>query len=182
MNAEWLTGIGTLVLAAATVVLAGVTVWSVKKNNEANKSLREETEHLRKQEKARLGKLQALDIISNWADEANSIIGDKMFSLQSIGPINSFLYRNESIMTDREAVKSASELFDGNFREKVVTTMNLYNEFLKSVFAFRNSYDQNPKNDTTQLQKELIDCRILALNSFIELQAYVRKHRISLLI
>ncbi|GAG42742.1 unnamed protein product, partial [marine sediment metagenome] len=50
------------------------------------------------------------------------------------------------------------------------------------VFTLRNSYDQNPDNDISQLQKELIDDRILALNAFFELQGYVRKHRISLLI
>jgi len=77
------------VLAIATVGLVGVTVWLVKKNNEANRLLREETEHLHKQEHARLGKLLVLDIISNWADEATNIIGDKVFSLQSAGPINS---------------------------------------------------------------------------------------------
>ena len=64
MDPSWLTGIGTLILAVATFTVVGISVWSVKKNNEANRQFREETERLRKKERECLGKLQALDIIS----------------------------------------------------------------------------------------------------------------------
>jgi hypothetical protein len=129
MNPEWLTAIGTLMLAAATVALAGVTVWSVKKNNEANKLLREETERLHKREQTRLGKLQALNFISDWADEGFKIIGDKMFSLQSAGPINGFLYKNGNLMTEAVGVQTASLLFDNDFQKILMMTIDTYNKF-----------------------------------------------------
>ena len=182
MDPNWFTGIGTLVLASATVILAGVTVWSVRKNNEANRLLREENARLHRQERERLGKLQAIDFISSWADEANNIIGDKMFSLQSEGPINEFLYRTESIRTDIEAVKKASQLFDDNFRAVIIDGLTRFNEFVKSVFALRDSYMKNPDKDASELQKGLIDARITALNGFIKLQVHLRKHRISFLL
>jgi hypothetical protein len=50
------------------------------------------------------------------------------------------------------------------------------------VFSRRDSYQNNPEIDTSKMQEELIDNRIIALNSFRELQVYVGKHRISLLI
>ncbi len=182
MDPNWFTGIGTLVLALATVVLAGVTVWSVRKNNEANKLLREENERLHRQEHERLGKLQAIDFVSSWADEVNSIIGGKMFSLQSEGPLNEFLHRTASIRTDIEAIKKATQLFDDNFQATIIDGIEKFNKFVKTIFALRDSYMNNPGKDTSELQEKLKAARITTLNSFIKLQVYVRKNRISFLI
>ncbi len=182
MDPAWLTGIGTLVLAAATLTLAGVTVWSVRSNNKANRLLREENKQLHERERNRIGKLQALEIISNWADEVARIVGGKMFSLQSEGPLNDFLYKIQDVTLDMESVDRASKLFEDWFQDLVSSSLSRFNTFRKSIFNLRDSYMQTPKIDKEELEKQLIENRIEVLNATSRLQKYVREHKVSILI
>ena len=182
MDPNWLTGIGTITLAVATFVLAGITFWSIRKANEANKLLREETKRIQEKEKIRLGRLQALDIISNWANELNDIVGDKMFRMDAAGPLNKFLYRNDSTMDDREAVRSAGELFDTDFKVHVLNTLDAYNKLLQLVVELRNTIDQESQAELNESQQKIIEARIFLLNKIAELRTFVRKHRITFLL
>lgn len=182
MNPAWLTGIGTLVLAAATLMLAGVTVWSVSSNNKASRLLREENKQLQERERNRIGKLQALEIVSNWADGVARIVGGKMFSLQSEGSLNEFLFKIEDITIDMESVDRASNLFEDWFQDLVNKTLSQFNTFRKSIFNLRDSYRKTPTPDKEESMKQLIDNRISVLNATIRLQRYVREHKVSLLI
>jgi hypothetical protein len=182
MNPDWLTGIGTLVLAVATLVLAGITAWSVRKNNEANKLLREENERLNRLERERLGRLAALDFIRNWVDEADSIIGGRMFSLQSEGPLNVLLHSTTSLRVEMEALSDASELFNDDFRAVVRDTLTKFKAFNASVFDLRDSYMENTEIERGNLKEQVINTRITALNSIIKLKTHVSKNRITLLV
>lgn len=182
MNPDWLTGISTLVLALATVLLAGITFWSVRKNNEANRSLREENERLNRLERERLGRLSAIDFIRNWVDEADRIIGGKMFSLQTVGSLNGFLYNITPLRVEMEAVSDASKLFKDDFQEVIRETLTKFKEFETSVFKLRDSYVENPEGKKDNLQENVIDTRITLINSIRKLQIQVSKNRITLLV
>jgi len=182
MDPTWLTGIGTLVLAVATGVLAGITVWSVRSNNAANRILREENRQLREQERNRMVKVQALEIINNWADEIVRILGDKMFSLQSEGSLNSFLYKIGDVTTDLQSVDTASKLFEHWIQELITTSLSKFTTFRKSIFNLRDSYMKTSETDKEKLKTKLIEDRLEVLNCTFKLQRCVREQRISLLI
>lgn len=182
MDPDWLTGIGTLVLAAATLILAGVTVWSVRSNNKANRLLREENKQLHERERNRMGKLQALEIISKWGDEVASIIAGEMFSLQSGGSLNDFLYKIHDITLDMESVNRASTLLEDWFQDLVTEALNRFGTFRKSILNLRDSYSENPETDKEQFKDQVIKNRIEVVNATFRLQRNVREHKVSLLI
>jgi len=85
MDPDWLTGIGTLVLATATFVLAGITFWALRKSSEANRLLREENERMRAEDKEENRRLieeerehrlkkYALDMIYDWVVQVEEYI------------------------------------------------------------------------------------------------------------
>lgn len=182
MDPDWLTGIGTLVLAIATVALAGVTVWSVRKNNEANSQLREENKRLNELERHRIGKMQSLEIIGNWADDVFRIIGGKMFSLQTSGALNSFLHNIGEVTIDMEAMDTASNMFESWFGTLLTNTVSHFDTFRKSVLALRDSYATSSETDKERLKEILINERLELLNATIRLKQQIRVYKVSLLI
>jgi len=139
MDPLWLTGLGIIVLAVATLILAGITFWSVKSNNDANRLLREETKQLHEKERNRIGKLQSMEIIINWANEVNNILGGKIFSLQSESPLNALIDKTRDVTIDVNSVKTASILFDDSVQGLVDDCLNSYNLFRNSIFNLRDS-------------------------------------------
>jgi len=182
MDPSWLTGIGTLVLAVATLILAGVTVWAVRSSNEANRLLREENRQLHERERNRIANLQALEIVSNWADKVARIIGKEKFSLQSGGSVNEFLYKFNDIDLDKESVDRASKLFEDRFQDLVSKALSHINIFEKTLYNLRDSYLQTPKIDKEELKNRVVENQVGALNATFRLQEYVREHKVSILI
>lgn len=185
MDPSWLTGIGTLVLAAATVALALVTVWSVRKSIEANRSLREENERYREQEKERTAKIHALEIIAKWADEVSNIL-DEEFSMQSAASLEAILGRCHNTIVDEAAVTRASKLFQKDFQEMIKTARTSYNVFFKTVNALYDSYKRTElefdRVDWSEGKRNVNIARTRAQPSLWDLQRYVREYKIVLLL